>query len=66
MNGFVGTALFLKIALVFNLKTAFSHRPNRFIFQDNLFPHLGDPNEQFGTHDKLPWVSKVSKKNLPN
>ena len=27
-----------------------------------LFPHLGDPNEQFGTHDKLPWESKVGQK----
>ena len=32
MNGFVGTALFLKIALVFDMETAFSHSPNRFIF----------------------------------
>ena len=44
MNGFVGTVLFLKIALVFGMETAFSHSPNRFIFYDNLFPHLGDPN----------------------
>ena len=28
----IGTALFLKIALVFDMETAFSHSPNRFIF----------------------------------
>ena len=27
-----------------------------------MFPHLGSPNVQFGTHDKLPWASKVGKK----
>ena len=32
MNGFVGTALFLKIAFVFDMETAFSQIPNRFIF----------------------------------
>ena len=32
-------------------------------FNYNLFNHLLDPNEQFGTHDKLPWASKVDKKN---
>ena len=44
------------------METAFSHSPNRFIFYDNLFPHLGDPDEQFGTHNKLPWASKVGQK----
>ena len=29
MNGFVGTAIFLKMALVFDMETAFSHSPNR-------------------------------------
>ena len=62
MNGYGGTVLFLKIALVFDMETAFSHSPNRFIFHNDLFPHLGDPNEQFGTHDKLPWASKVGQK----
>ena len=33
MNGFLGSALFLKIALVFDMETAFSHNPNRFIFR---------------------------------
>ena len=32
MNGFVGTAIFLKIAFVFGMETAFSHSQNRFIF----------------------------------
>ena len=32
MNGFLGTALFLKIALVFDMETAFSHSSDRFIF----------------------------------
>ena len=32
MNGFAGTALFLKIALVFDMETALSHSPNRFYF----------------------------------
>ena len=27
-----------------------------------MFPHIGDPDEQFGTHNKLPWVSKVGQK----
>ena len=25
------------------METAFSHSPNRFIFDNNLFPHLGGP-----------------------
>ena len=45
MNEFVGTALFLKIALVFDAETAgrlweidaFSHSPNRFIFRTTCF-----------------------------
>ena len=37
MNGFVGTVLFLKIALVFDMETAFSHSPNRFIFRITCF-----------------------------
>ena len=28
-----------------------------------MFPHLKDPDEQFGTHHNLPWASKVGQKN---
>ena len=31
---------------------AFSHSPNHF-FKDNFVSHLGGPNEQFGTYEKL-------------
>ena len=50
MNEFLGSVSFLKIAIGIDMETAFSHSPNRFIFDDNLFPHLGGSNEQFGTH----------------
>ena len=30
------------------------------LFEDNFVSHLGDPNEQFGTHEKLSWGFKVT------
>ena len=38
---------------------AFSHSPILFIFK-NIFLHLGGPNEQFGIHENIFWVQKVS------
>ena len=36
---------------------AFSHNPNKLIFEDGLVSHLRGPNKQLGTHEKLSlWV----------
>ena len=56
MNGFVDTALFLKIALVFDMETAFSQSPNGFIFRTTCFRMKGIQM------NKLPWASKVGQK----
>ena len=31
----------------------FSHSSYQLVFEDNFVLHLGGPNEQYGTHDKL-------------
>ena len=52
----------MKIALDFDMETAFSHSPTGLFVRITCFRHLRDPNEQFGTRDKLPWASKVGQK----
>ena len=32
---------------------AFSHSPNRFIFEEYFYSHSGYPRDQFGTNEKL-------------
>ena len=61
MNGFVGTSLFLKIALVFDMETAFSHSSNRIVFKISCFRISGIRMNNL-THDKLPWASRVVQK----
>ena len=39
---------------------AISHSPNQIFFKDTFVSHPGGPNEQFGTHEKLSWGSKVT------
>ena len=61
MNEFVGTAPFLKIALGFDMETAFHIAQTSLFLKANLFPHIGGPNKQFGIHLQLPWASKVGQ-----
>lgn len=40
---------------------AFLHSPNQFNFKDTFVLHLRGPKEQFGTHEKLLFLCKVSQ-----
>ena len=44
---------FLESAMGCHANHAFSHISNRLNFEDGLISHLGGPNEQFGTHERL-------------
>ena len=46
---------------------AFTHFPNRLIFEDGHVSHLGGPNKQFGTDKKFPggaWLPKMASRLL--
>ena len=61
MSNFVGTPPFLRNALWVAMETMHFHIAQTifffffFFFEDNFVSHLGGPNEQFGTHEKLSW-----------
>ena len=58
MSNFEGTSPFLNSIMGCHGNHAFSHSPDRFILELNLY--LGDLNEKFSTHEKIPWGRKVS------
>ena len=54
MSNFVGTPPFLRNALWVAMETMHFHiAQTNVFFEDNFVSHLGGPNEQFGTHEKL-------------
>ena len=53
MTGLVGTAPFLIITIWVAMETMHFHIAQTGLFYDNFISHLGGPNKQFGTHEKL-------------
>ena len=54
MSNFVGKSPFSS-SLWVAMETKHFHKAHTICFKDNFVSHLGGPNEQFGTHEKLSW-----------
>ena len=55
MSNFIGRPPLLKFAMGWHRNHVISHSPNPNFFEDTFVSNPGGPNEQFGTHEKLPW-----------
>ena len=55
MIDFVGTPPFLRMAIWVAIETMHFHIAGTGLVLRNIFPHLGGPNEQFGSNEKLSW-----------
>ena len=53
MFDLVGISLFLRITKWVAMETMHFHIAKRSLFSMAIFPHIGGPNEQFGTNEKL-------------
>ena len=56
MFDFVGIFLFLRITKWVAMETMHFHIALISLFSMAIFPHVGGPNETFGTHEKLSLV----------